>query len=100
VVKSFPRKIPLVGTKFPPAVCKGLFQKDGKYEYLLGLLGLNYWMTYFWNLGRVKTGSRSRNQENVLGFSEYLAQNQKYLLQFKLESLSFQLYLMLGTIHI
>ncbi|XP_032263638.1 zinc finger C2HC domain-containing protein 1B [Phoca vitulina] len=26
-------------------------------------------MTYFWNLGRVKTGSRSRNQENVLGFN-------------------------------
>lgn len=57
-------------------------------------------MTYFWNLGRVKTGSRSRNQDNVLGFSEYLARNQKYLLQFKLESLSFQHYLMLGTIHI
>ena len=38
--KSFPEKVPLVGTKFPPAVCKGLFQKDGK--TMLGLLGLRF----------------------------------------------------------
>lgn len=43
--------------------------------------------------------NRRNNQENFLGFSEYLAQHQKYWLQFKLESLSFQCYLMLGTIH-
>lgn len=83
--------------KFPIAVFKGLFQKGGK--TISGSLGLNYWLTCFWNLGTVKTGNRRNNQENFLGFSEYLAQNQKYLLKFKLESLSFQCYLMLGTIH-
>lgn len=49
-------------------------------------------MTCFGNLGTVKTGNRRRNnQENVLGFSEYLAENQKYSLQFKLESLFFNI---------
>lgn len=63
------------------------------------VVGTQLLMTCFWNSGTVKTGNRRRNnQENLLGFSEYLAQNQKYLLQFKQESFSLQ-HLMLGTIH-
>lgn len=46
--------------------------------------------------------NKRNHQQNFIGFSEYLkiiAQNQEYLFQFKLESLSFQHYLMLKTIH-
>lgn len=43
--------------------------------------------------------NRRHNQENFLGFSEYLAQYQKYLFQFKLESLPLQHYLVPGTTH-
>lgn len=63
------------------------------------VVGTQLLVTCFWNSGTAKTGNRRRNnQENLLGFSEYLAQNQKYLLQFKQESFSLQ-HLMLGTIH-
>lgn len=89
--KSFSEKFPLVGSW-----CKGYFKRMVK---LNRLLGLNCWMTCFCNLGTAKSGNKRNNQENFLGFSKYLAHNQKYLLQFKLKSLSFKHYLMLGTIY-
>lgn len=71
---------------------------------MLGLLGLRsllgHWMTCSWNLGIVDAGNRAEDIiRRILGFSEYLAQYQKYLFQFKLGSLALQHYLVPGTTH-